>query len=373
MRKRLLLLVLLVLLTILILQMSSTDKVFISDIKNIKVLSDKDIKDSKDILVSNTMKSSDKINNINDKYKNITKDALDYCQSDKYTLVEKSNGFNLLLEYDINNTNTIIKYYRERNDSCELLVETKDAKFTDNVVDVYFDNSVVTSIESNQDFEIMGMTRVSKDGLFSYDNLANKYTNPVVSNKGLIMIENMRNLVVFDNNNKIVIKQDNDNNTRRVLAANVNNRSLILLVKNSKQYFLEAYDLDNKDNIQKIKPLLKYEITKNMQDYDVVRDKIRITKNNSFLSFSYSSKSFIVANNFSKLYILEKAGFIMDYVSNNVIINQDELFYIVNLNSDTKENIGKIKIFNYKIVGNNINIGLFNDKDSQEFISYTLR
>lgn len=368
MRKKLILLLLLMLTIILTLVNMNKGGKFIKDPSQIQIVTTKSFKESKDIIANNFKKDTKAISGVSSKFQYVDAKEIKSCNKEgSATVISIENGYNIVAIENNNN----YEYYKERGSAnCELIGKIQDVNFTENVVEAYANDAIYTSFESNSDFEISGMVKVKDDKVTPIDTLDKHYTNPIAFSGGVLMIQNNKNVMAFDSEDKVIWQQNNANNSRQVLAINVVKDSLFLIVKNNNQYNIEGYNIEDQESITKAKPQITYNVSKYIGR---VESEITTKRSDSYVSFTTNSNSLLVANDLSKIVVLEKYNTALGFNGYDFITKKDEGYYVFKIDNNTYESFGNIKALNFKFLGNTVIFEVLNNHGKSEYISFSKR
>ncbi|MDL2211481.1 hypothetical protein LJB88_01225, partial [Erysipelotrichaceae bacterium OttesenSCG-928-M19] len=310
------------------------------------------------------------LSGIEAKYKFVEKKDIQFCDKEENTaLISKEKKFNIVSYQEGNN----YYYYKARKNECELIGEIENVNFTENIESTYANDSIYTSFESLSDFEISGMVRVSKDEIHPFDSLSVRYSNPVAFSEGVIMLENHRNVIAFDKNNKKIFTQNNETNGRNVLALNLVDRSLFMIVEINGKYLLEAYDINNQTRIKKINPNLEYDVTNYFKNFDYEINEITTQHSNYYGSFTFNGKTLVISDDFSKLFVFNNADTALGLDESYIYLKKDELYYVVDLSAKTREHIGNIKALGFKNIGDSLYFTVLDNDGTEVYIQFTIK
>ncbi|WP_423364544.1 hypothetical protein [Mycoplasma sp. P36-A1] len=364
MRKKLILLILLMLTIILTLLNMNKGGKFIKDAASIQLITTKGFTKSDTLIKDSFAKDSAQISSVLKKYEYVEASAIKACDKNgTATIVSQETGFNVVA---IENSNSF-EYYKEKSNGCELIGKISDVKFTENIVEAYANDSIYTSFESNNNFEISGMVKVKDDEVTSIDTLDNRYTNPTAFSNGVLMIQNNKNVVAFDKDDKVIFQQNNSKSSRQILALNVIDNSLFLIIKDDNKVSIEGYNIEDKDSFISAKPAITYEITKYIGN---VGSEITTKKSNSYASFTTNNNTIVVSKDLAKVIVLEKYNTTLGFNGSDIIVKKDENYYVFNLDNNTFEDFGKIKALNFKFSGNSIVFEVLNKDGKSEYIKF---
>ena len=373
MRKKLFFLVFLILIAVIFLNRERAKIIFVKDVNDIQVYTDKDIKPV-DTIISNLYdekNTNNKLAGIVKKYSMVSKNETQFCDKTSNTsLVSNENKYNVI-SYQQGHT---YYYYRETLSGCELIGKIENVNFTGNVMETYANNSVYASFESMDNYEINGMVRISNNEIHPFDNLSIRFSNPVAFSKGVLMIENQQSVVAFDDKNEELFRQNNADTGRRVLAINLVNNSFFMIVQKGNKYSLEAYNINNIADIKNKKPNLTYDISKYFKNYNLNNSSEIIIKHSRYYgSFTTSNLTLIVSANFSKFFVLTNADTALAIDNNMIYLKNDELYYVVDLNKRQRENFGNIKALSFKSYSSNLFFTVFDNTGQETHIKFEVK
>ena len=369
MRNKLLVLILLLLVIVLLLQNNLGKKVFIKNSADIKLISAKDFKKEDNLIEGVSSFRTGDVSAVVKKYSFVEAANAYYCGKANSSKVFSDGGNDIILVQD----NSDVYYYKEKNNQCTEIFKRSDFELVFDTNTVYANNSVYTDIESNVDFEETGMSRITKDDIHTFDNLNDKYTNPLVNGNEVIMLQNEQSVVVFNEDNNVVFKQNNDNNARRVIALNALGDSLFMIVKTNNTYVIEGYNLKDKSSIEQMKPLLKYDISSYYKNYNLATGTINIDKDKNFVSFSNGVNTIFISEDFSKVIAYAQSENLLAFVNNRAIMFNDGNYFVLDLNNYKREDIGKLRAFSLKTEGNNVFFGVIDNKQKESYLKFTIK
>ncbi|MDR1782509.1 MAG: hypothetical protein LBR40_05905 [Bacilli bacterium] len=369
MRNKLLVILLLLLLSILLIQNDLGNKVFVKNITKIVTVNDKGFKKS-DLLILgvNSFKTGD-VSGIVKKYSFSDAKNANYCGLTNSSKVYRSGNDDIILVQDGSN----ISYYKERDSKCNEIFKRNDFELIFDTNTVYANNSIYTSIESNTDFTHTGMSRVSKDDLVTYDNLNDQYTNPIVDGDNVIMIQNLQSVVSFNKNNKMKVLQNNDENVRRVIAINNLGKGLFMIVKTNNTYVIEGYNINDKNSITKIKPIIKYDVSAYFKNYSLENSEINIYKNDSFVVFNNGSSTIFIKPDFSKIITYANSESLVSLIDDKAILVNNGIYFVLDLTNNLREDIGNLRAFSVMSSNNDVYFGIIDNKQKEVYLKFTLK
>lgn len=370
MRKKLILILIIIALLVVIVNVIKNKNIFIQNKNQIEMLSEKNFKETDSLLKTFSPKEQTKnLPGIIPKYEVLdSKTNLQYCNKKSGTvLISQEEGYDIV-SYGDNND---FSYYKVKGKSCELIGSIKDIDFQVPSNEIYANDSIYGVFESLSDYNVHGLIRIDKEGITTLDTIDSRFTNPLNINGDVLTIENYRNIVIFNENNQIIAKQDNTSKNREILAVNKAGDSLLVLVKHDNKYYLEGYDSLELSSIEKGKPLLTYDLG----DKFKVNDSTKfVTINDSdFAVFKTQNQTLIAQNDLSKIILLEKNYDIIDLFSKKALAKFDETYYILDFNTMQKEKIGNLKSVALKISKRNLYFVVLDDKNKEIYIKFTVK
>ncbi|MDR3215280.1 MAG: hypothetical protein LBT75_03260 [Bacilli bacterium] len=368
MRNKLLVIFFLLLICVFLVQNDLSKRVFINDTKKISLLTNKDFNNTNFLIDGVSNFKSGNLSGLNKKYSFIEKKDTLYCNKSNNAFLVNSID-NIVLYQDAHN----IEYYQSQNDKCNLILKS-DAFDVDLTNDTIYDNdSIYTYVESHTDFINTGISRINKEGIYTFDNLNDKYSNLIKHGNDVLMIKNMQSVVAFNDKNKVIFKQDNDNNARRVIALNSVGNSLFMIVKLNDHYVIEGYDINNTNAIRKMTPLIKYDISKYYKNYNIETSTIKNNHNKEYVSFTNDQNTLLIKNDFSKIIVLDNTENLLTFIDDKILIKHDQNYSLLSLGTMTKENIGIIRALGLKINDYQLYFSVIDEKNDEVYIKYTLK
>ena len=368
MRKKLILLMLLIILALLFILNERKNIVFVGA-ENVNVYTDEDITEVDNILLNLFNDGDLEIAGIEKKYQVVSREETQYCDKENTMLISRERNYKVISNEEGND----YSFYKENNGRCELIGKIENVNFTEKIVSTYANGSIYTNFESLNDFEISGMVRVKKDEVVPFGSFQTRYTNPTAFPDGVLMIENNKNVVAFDNNDKATTKQNNDSNNRNVLAINLVDRSLFMLVKNGNQYTLEGYDVNDEESIKKIDPKLTYDVSEFLKSLDITSAEITTRSSSTYGSFTTAGSTIIISADFSDLFLLNNADTTLDITDDIAFLRNSEIFYVLDLQKRESEPLGSIRALSFKVDGSSVFFTALDDKSNEVYIKFRIR
>lgn len=366
MRKKKILIIILLFITVVALFIDMNNQVFVKESK-VNIILDDQIEISSELIYDlSTQKASSAISNINPKFTNVEKADTFLCAQESATLISNEGSSNIVA---VDRENTF-EYYRETNGVCDLIGKVENVNFVSNTIEAFANNSIYTSFDSINDFEMSGLVRITPTEIIPFDTVNKRFTNPRAFSRGVLLIENNTNIRAFDDKNEIMFSQVNENTNREIIAINAVDNSLFVIVKVNKKIFIEGYSLKKENQIKSANPSISIEISDKI-DFDT--SNIYVKNNERFASFSSYNSVIIVAKDFSSLFLLNNADTVLGIDLNSAIIKNDELFYILDLENKTKEEIGKIKATSLKVNRKDMFFSILDKNKKEHYIKFTIK
>ena len=366
MRKKLILLLLLMLTIALTLVNMNNNRRIVDDPERIQLFNMDNFEQVDNILKNNFREDTIVLADVTQKYEEVDGSQLRACDIDAIaTLITRVNNYNVIVLEDEGK----YEYFRQfNNNSCELIGSISDVNFTQNIDEAYANNSIYTSFVSNSDFSISGMVRIKDDTVIPFDTLDARYINPVAFNDGVLMILNKRDIVAFNNEDEIIFRQDNAGTNRQVISFSVVNNHLIAIVDIDDQYFLEAYALDNIENLEEGIPLVSFDITGNLGQ---VGSEISTIIGDNYTSFTTIDNTIIVSSDLSKVIVLNNFNTALGFSGNYFIGRQNEGYYIFDLDRLRVEVMGNVRVLNFRIIDRSIIYQVLNTDGQILYIKFS--
>ncbi|MEG0283835.1 MAG: hypothetical protein RR543_04495 [Erysipelotrichales bacterium] len=367
-RNRLIILALLFLLVFFFMSLNSENEVFVKDKSEIENIQQKQIKKS-DNIIFEPEKDGKRIElkALNSKYEVAKKSEINICSKKGYSsIVQADKDFNIV---QVENGNTY-SYYKEKNQNCSLIGKIKNARFTDNIVQTYANDSIYSSYESIDDFKLSGLVRIIQNNVKPVDASNIRYTNPTAYKDGVILIENHRDIQAYNTHDKIIFEQNNGPKNRSVSAINKVGDAFYVLVKEKKKMYLEAYNIKDTQSIVDIKPKLKVEVKDFVGSF---QGEVSTTASNEYGSFSANGHSLIVSSTFAKLFYLDKADTVIGIDENIAYMKYSDKYFAVDLDTKEYESIGAVKIASFQIKEKNAFLRVNDDKGLEQYVKFKVR
>lgn len=366
MRKKMILIIILLFITIVALFIEMKNEVFVKESK-VNIIVDDQIQTSQDLLYNlNVNNYNDNIPGVNNKFIKVEKTDTHLCGLENATLISNEGKSNIIAVDRDNN----FEYYKETNGVCDLIGKVENVNFVTNSIDAFANNSIYTSFDSINDFEMSGLIRVTNDEIIPFDTIEKRFSNPRSFSNGVLLIENNRNIRAFDDKNKVIFSQVNENTNRQILAINAIDNSLFVIVQKNNEIFIEGYNLKKTSQLKNKKPSISINITDKI---DFMNSDIYVKRNENFASFSSGNSVIIVAKDFSSLFLLNNADTVVGIDLSSAVIKDEELFYILDLNNKLREDIGKIKALSFKANRKDIFFSVLDSKNNEQYIKFTIK
>lgn len=372
MRTKIILVLILMILAVSIISISKSRIVFVKNTADINVYTDKDFKASDNILISiQDSKIKNKIKDINEKYLVMpnNKDS-QFCNKENTILISENNGIGIVMS----ETTEKIEVFKSSKNKCDLIADVDnsgDLLNIDNIV--YANDSIYAMFDSKGSLELNGMIRLQGDKTTNMDSVYNRYKNAVSFDEGVLMIENNKNIVAFDDENKKIFEQNNEKNNRNIIALNVIDNNLFVIEKNNEEIKLEGYDLNKEENIVKSKPDIVYPLTDYVKNINFNSNRFNITNNNQYASFTFGNNTIVTNKKMSKLYLLNNIDKVVGFISDVAIVRNMDMYSALNFNNFEQEEIGKVRALSLKLIGNTLYFALLNSENNEVYLKYAIK